>query len=99
MKQKLESVHTKIDDIGAIFITHEHADHIKGLKTYLKRHQIPIYLSEGSYNAIVNEKRIGEDYHNFHIIREDQRIEFFDFHLQPFLVSHDAYEPFGYQVF
>lgn len=99
LKQKLESVNTKIDDIGAIFITHEHSDHIKGLNTYLIRHQIPVFLSEGSYNAIVTEKRIGQDFQHFNIIQEDQNIEFNDFLFQPFRVSHDAYEPFGYQVY
>lgn len=97
--QKLESVDADVHEIGAVFITHEHSDHIKGLKTFINKHKIPIFLSEGSYNAVVNEKGIGIDYEHFHIVEDDQQIDFNDFIIHPFLISHDAYEPFGYRIY
>ena len=33
----------KLDQIDAIFITHTHSDHIKGLAQIKKHHKIPIY--------------------------------------------------------
>ena len=99
LKKRLASVQTNVEDIGAVFITHEHSDHIKGLNTFLKRHQIPVYLSEGSYNAIVGEKKIGVEHPSFNVIEEDQLIQIQDFNFHPFLISHDAYEPFGYCVY
>jgi len=32
-----------IDDIGGVLITHEHSDHISGLKMLLKHHGLPVY--------------------------------------------------------
>lgn len=32
-------------DLDAILITHTHSDHVKGLKTYVKKHDTPIYMS------------------------------------------------------
>lgn len=34
--------------VKAIFITHEHTDHIRGLNTLMKKHQIPVYITEGT---------------------------------------------------
>ena len=30
-------------ELDAVFITHEHSDHVKGLGTFLKRHPLPVY--------------------------------------------------------
>ena len=35
------------DDIRAVFITHEHSDHISALDAYLKKHPIPVHALEG----------------------------------------------------
>lgn len=99
LRKRLALVQTDIDDISAILITHEHTDHIKGLNTYLKRHRIPVYLSNGSYHAIVKEREIGENHRKFVIIEEDQLVQFEDFYFHPFLVSHDAYEPLGFSIY
>ena len=38
---------SSLDSIDAIFITHEHTDHIKGLEVILKHRNIPVYLPLG----------------------------------------------------
>ncbi len=40
----LKSIDVDIDSIDAIFITHEHSDHISALKTLSHKHTIPIYM-------------------------------------------------------
>ena len=34
--------------VSAIFVTHEHSDHISALKVLLKRYDIPLYASRGT---------------------------------------------------
>ncbi len=34
-----------MDDVDAVLITHEHSDHICGLATLVRRHQVPVYLT------------------------------------------------------
>ena len=33
----------RINEIGGVLITHEHSDHISGLKMLLKYHRLPVY--------------------------------------------------------
>jgi len=40
----LKSIDVDIDSIDAIFITHEHSDHISALRTLSHSHNIPIYI-------------------------------------------------------
>lgn len=47
----LRSLNTDISRIKAIFITHEHSDHVSGLETVSKKHKIPIHFTEPSARA------------------------------------------------
>ena len=44
----LEAQGIDITHIGGVLITHEHSDHIQGLKTLLKKTNIPLYTSRGT---------------------------------------------------
>ena len=45
-----------LDDIDAVFITHEHADHVSGLTTFFKKYNIPVHMTEPSYLAYTRGK-------------------------------------------
>lgn len=40
-------------DVSALFITHEHSDHVAGLRTFVKKYSIPIHMTEPSYLAFI----------------------------------------------
>ena len=44
-----------VSDINAVFITHEHSDHIAGLQMLTKKLDIPVYASAGTLNMIVSK--------------------------------------------
>ncbi len=48
----------EFDDLKAIFITHEHKDHIKSLGAVLRKSNIICYMTKGTYQAIVNGKNV-----------------------------------------
>ncbi len=52
LQTALQTFDTELSRIHAIFVTHEHHDHIKGLETISKRFGIPVYMCEGSYRGI-----------------------------------------------
>lgn len=40
-------------DISALFITHEHSDHVAGLGAFLKKFDVPVHITEPSYLAFI----------------------------------------------
>lgn len=45
-----------IDDIDAIFITHEHTDHVGSLEVLLKKHAIPVHIVSASAERMTRNK-------------------------------------------
>ncbi|MBO5247856.1 MAG: MBL fold metallo-hydrolase [Clostridia bacterium] len=48
----LNSVDSSLSNVKGIFITHEHSDHISGLKTITKKYRIPILGNENTLNEV-----------------------------------------------
>jgi len=43
------------DEIRAIFVTHEHSDHISALSVFLKKHPVPVHIQQASAYRLENE--------------------------------------------
>lgn len=50
--QALASLSLRPEDLTAVFITHEHSDHIKGLATYVKKYATPIICTPGTAHQL-----------------------------------------------
>lgn len=85
-------------DIDAVFITHEHSDHIKAAGILSRRFDIPLYATEGTWLAM--EKDIGNiERRNRKIIYSGEKTQLNDMVLKPFCIPHDAADPVGYNIF
>jgi phosphoribosyl 1,2-cyclic phosphodiesterase len=77
------------DQIDALFITHEHADHIGCARQLALRERLPIWMSHGTYLALGEPDLDGL----LRIACDDVDIEIGPLHVLPFTVPHDAREP------
>lgn len=85
-------------DISAVFVTHEHSDHIQGLGVLARKYQIPIYATHGTVAGILDGAKIGKvDPDLFHEIITDEDVTVGDLVVHPFRISHDANDPCGYR--
>ena len=48
----LRSVGADPDGIAAVFVTHEHSDHISAAEVWSKKHGTPIHITKQSYSAL-----------------------------------------------
>lgn len=76
-------------EIDAIFITHEHSDHIGCAKQFSLKHRIPLWMSRGTYQGM-GEPDL-EDL--LRIAVDGHAIDLGELQLTPFTVPHDAREP------
>ena len=94
LKSSLELIDTNISGIEAIFITHEHIDHIKGLEQIIKHTKIPVFSSAGTISYLKN--KIPTENRYYDITRE--KYVSAGFEVSSFRTSHDAAESVGYKV-
>lgn len=81
--------------IHAIFLTHEHSDHITGLRVFANRYHIPVYASLGTLEALDEKGHLQGDFPVFQMVNT---ADIGDFHVQCFHTSHDCAEGMGYTV-
>lgn len=96
IQQEMIKIGEDPQKIDAIFVTHEHIDHIQGAGVLSRRFDIPIYANEKTWSAM--NPIIGDiKSHNIKIISEDAEVG--DIFVQSFNISHDAASPVGYNIY
>ncbi len=85
-----------ISAIDAIFITHEHGDHICGLEKLIARADIPIFASCGTARGIV--ERIEALFGKVKCIYAGEKTEIKSLSVEAFHTPHDTYESTGYRI-
>lgn len=94
LAESLERLEISVDSIRAILVTHEHSDHIKGLRVLAKRCGIPVYASCGTAQQLRKSGAADGSYPLNEI--ECKMFEAAGMRITPFPISHDCAEGFGY---
>ena len=87
VKEKLEEFGVNPEELDAILITHTHVDHVKGLKVFKKKYNIPVYLTDIMYNSL-------EYLECYETIKDEFDIK--DIHITSIKTSHDSEDSRGY---
>ena len=85
------------DNLDAVFITHEHIDHVQGLETFTKKYPVPVFASAGTWRGIKQTlPRLNLQLCNWHILAPQTELTLGGLQVRSFSTSHDALEPAGY---
>lgn len=92
---RLNDIGVDLNDIDAILITHEHIDHIEGLKTLTQKVDIPVFANSETAKGIhLNLKVMPK----FKIFTTDETFEFKDLIIHPFSIQHDTLDPVAFVI-
>lgn len=92
--EKLANINEKLEDIYAVFITHEHIDHVKSLGPLLRKTNALVYIHEDSYNVI--KDKIGKYDEDRIILLKDREVYINNASIVNFDLTHDAVHCLGY---
>ncbi|MBQ3475077.1 MAG: MBL fold metallo-hydrolase [Bacilli bacterium] len=90
---ELDKLNIKPEEINAILITHNHVDHIHGLKSFIKKYKTKVYVTEKLLGLL--EEEIGSfDYELY----QDKQAIIGDLRINTIRTSHDAGEQMGFII-
>lgn len=95
LKNSLDLIDTKVENIEAIFITHEHTDHSKALEQIIKHTKIPIFAPLPSVEKLKQVGAIPEDAQIYNC-RDGYKSGAFE--MSCFDTSHDSVDSVGYKI-
>ncbi len=82
--------------ICGLLITHEHADHVSSIKSFLKKHPVPVILSEGTAHTLTLAGKLPENAQLILIDKEE--VEVAGFCIRRFATMHDCFGSSGYII-
>ena len=100
MRRYFRDLGMQMGGLDAVFITHDHADHIKAVATFANEFNIPLYTTEKVYHGITRNYavsgRIAPEKMRF--LQKTVGVTVGDLTVTPFEVPHDSTDCVGYRV-
>ncbi len=95
LRLRAECVGESLDDLDAVFVTHEHGDHVNGLGTLSRRQGTPVFMTRGTHENL--PKSVGA-LRQIELFEAGESIAVDGLTMRSFNVSHDAADPVGFVV-
>ncbi len=95
-KTALENANISLGSVKAVLITHEHNDHIKGLKVFLKNNPVPVIASRETIYALEFAGAITFETPRIYLDEGDAELD--GIKLSRFATSHDCKGSSGYVI-
>jgi phosphoribosyl 1,2-cyclic phosphodiesterase len=93
VESRLATIGRSVQDLRAVFITHEHGDHVVGLGVLAKRHGLPIYCNRLTMESL---REVVGNYSGWQPFQTGSALTLGDIQVESFPVPHDAYDPVGF---
>lgn len=91
--EMLEEAGESIDALDAVFLTHEHSDHISGIRGLTRYNNLPVFANRATAQAVQRPLKRKLDWRLF---ETGATLRFRDLEVETFSIPHDAYDPVGF---
>ena len=94
IEKRMDRFGLPMEKIKAVFVSHEHTDHILGIPVLAKKYQLPVYITSDTYR----EARFHLAKHLVYSFETHQSIQLGNLLITGFPKSHDAIDPHSFIV-
>lgn len=93
-EKRMKKLGLSMSSVKAIFVSHEHADHISGIRVLSKKHQLPVYVTAATLRSagFIVEKSL------LRYFTADQPVVIDGLTVTAFSKFHDASDPHSFMV-
>lgn len=88
VEKRMQQLSIEANELTAVVVTHEHADHISGVRVLARKYNLPIYTTTGTAGNLAADVMSKVRFISCH-----ESFEIGDIKVTPFPVPHDAREP------
>src|SRR5437868_1883293 len=91
---RMKRLGLSMQNLRAIFVSHEHSDHIAGIPVLSKKYKLPVYISRETlkFSGLKIEKNL------VHFFEPHDAVSVGDISILPFPKFHDASDPYSFVV-
>lgn len=94
IESRMNRLGLQMQKVRAVFVTHEHRDHTKGIPTLAKKHQLPIYITD----ATKRNGRMSLQKDLVRSFRSHEPVTVGNLSITAFPKMHDASDPYSFIV-
>ncbi|HEX6334979.1 MAG TPA: MBL fold metallo-hydrolase [Flavisolibacter sp.] len=94
IEKRMKRLGLLMSKVKAVFISHEHSDHIRGLPVLAKKYQVPVYITAGTlrYSGLSVSDSLVRPFTSY------QQVHIGKLAVIPFPKKHDAADPFSFSI-
>jgi phosphoribosyl 1,2-cyclic phosphodiesterase len=93
--ERLSRIDRDISCLKAVFVTHEHHDHISGVGVVSRRCRVPVFANQGTYRGA--GKRLTKLFKQSEF-ETGEAVDFDGLQVRSFAISHDTADPVGFVI-
>jgi phosphoribosyl 1,2-cyclic phosphodiesterase len=94
VERRMARLQLSLNKVKAIFISHEHSDHIKGLSVLSKKYRLPVYITEATYrhSGLSLQEELIRSFKGY------ETVQVGGLAVKPFPKEHDCADPHSFLV-
>jgi len=93
-ERRMNRLGLKMGKVRAIFVSHEHSDHIKGIAALAKKYQLQVFITD----LTLNRSGLNLDSRLIKTFSSHQIVKIGDLDITPFPKFHDASDPHSFTI-